>query len=233
MKKASIALAAAAFAATAHAQSFEGCVPASEGTPFTVKAGATDVKGVAMGRGNRAVVFSNTAYNAPCDWLAVARELVAKGYQVALWSYSSGGLEQIGELAAVVDEIRRRGAAKVVLVGGSRGGCLSMMASSELKPPVQGVAILSCAAVFNRRSPTPTAPYVAKVKAPLLHITGELDSVPTLDEAREEFKAYPVADKKLLVVPQTGAHGDQLLTTPNAAPTAKPELLDFIDRVSR
>jgi pimeloyl-ACP methyl ester carboxylesterase len=229
------ALGFAACHAFAQDQAFEGCVPPAEGTPFTVTAAKanTQVKGVVMGRGARAVVFSNTAYNAPCDWLPVARELVARGFQVALWRYTSPGLEQIAELGEVVAEVQRRGATKVALVGGSRGGCLSMMASSELQAPVAGVVVLSCAAVFNRRSPTATAPWAARLRAPVLHITGENDAIPTLDEAREEFKAFPVADKKLIIVPKTYAHGDQLLTAPDATAVARPAVLEFVERVTR
>lgn len=227
------ALACGAPGVHAQAQPF-ACLGAQEGDRFTAKPKAGDaVQAVAIGRSRRAVVFSNTAYNEPCDWLPFARELAAGGYQVVLWKYASSGLEQIGELSAVIAETRRRGAEKVVLAGGSRGGCLSMMTSSEPGVEADGIAILSCAAVFNRRNPTETAPWAAKVKVPLLHITGEGDSIPTLDEARKEFAAYPIADKKLVIVPRTGAHGDQLLSAPDSAASTKAELADFFQRVTR
>lgn len=224
-----------AAAGAAQAQDFAGCVPASEGQAFAVTAAGsgTKVQGVVLGSGGRGVVFSNTAYDAPCEWLPTARELAAKGFQVALWRYGSGGLGQMGELSAVVAELRRRGAARVALVGGSRGGCLSMMGSSEIAPPVAGVVMLSCAAVFNRRDPTPTAPWAAKLQVPVLHVMGEHDPVPTLAEAREEFDRFPVADKRLVIVPGTGAHGDQLLSQPAPAGVAKPAVMEFLDRVTR
>jgi dienelactone hydrolase len=152
---------------------------------------------------------------------------------VALWSYGSDGLEQIGHLSAVVDRVRSNGARKLVLVGGSRGGCLSMMAAAEINPPPAGVVLLSCAAVFNRRNPTPTAAWVAKTRVPVLHVTGENDSIPTLDEARAELAAYPVQDKKLVIVPKSYAHGDQLLSAPEAAAVTKQEVMDFLERVTR
>ncbi|HVE53330.1 MAG TPA: hypothetical protein VNB23_08090 [Ramlibacter sp.] len=191
------------------------------------------VQAVAIGSSRRAVIFSNTAYNEPCDWIPFARELSASGYQVVLWKYASNGLEQIGELSALVAETRRRGAEKVVLAGGSRGGCLSMMTSSEAGIETHGVAILSCAAVFNRRNPTETAAWAARLKVPLLHITGEGDSIPSLAEARSEFESFPVAEKKLVIVPRTAAHGDQLLSAPESSATTKAELVAFIERVTR
>lgn len=217
----------------AQAQPF-ACLGQQEGDRFTARPKEGDaVQAVAIGRSRRAVVFSNTAYNEPCDWAPFARELAAAGYQVVLWKYAGSGLEQIGELSAVIAETRRRGAEKVVLAGGSRGGCLSMMTSSAPGVQVNGIAILSCAAVFNRRDPTQTAPWAAKVKVPLLHITGEGDNIPTLDEARNEFASYPVTDKKLVVVPRTGAHADQLLSVPDSAASTKAELVDFFQRVTR
>jgi dienelactone hydrolase len=224
----------AASSALASAQALKDCVPPAQGAAFTVHAqGRTaPISGVAMGQGERAVVFSNTAYNAPCGWVPAARELVARGYQVALWSYEAGDLQQIGELQAVVAHMRSRGAKRVALVGGSRGGCLSMMTASDLGPQeIAGVAILSCAAIFNRRDPTPTAPWVAKLRVPLLHMTGANDGTPTVKEAQDEFLAYPLTDKKLIVVPGTGAHGDQLLTDPAAAAVASPALIGFLERV--
>lgn len=222
-------------AAVAQAQGFEGCVQPQEGTAFSLPQAnnSAPIQGVVMGRGERAVVFSNTAYNAPCEWLPLARELVAKGWQVALWRYGSGGLEQIAHLSAVVGQVRSNGARKVVLLGGSRGGCLSMMTAAEIAPPPAGVVLLSCAAVFNRRSPTPTAAWVAKTRVPVLHVTGENDTIPTLDEARAEFAAFPVQDKKLVIVPKTYAHGDQLLAAPDAAGTTRPEVMEFLERVTR
>ncbi|MES2940560.1 MAG: hypothetical protein V4864_22980 [Pseudomonadota bacterium] len=229
-------LACVAFVSSAaHAQPLDSCVPASEGTAFTVSApGATEpVSGVVLGRGERAVVFSNTAYNAPCDWLPVARELAAAGHQVALWSYRHGDLQgQLADLNAVVAHVRAAGARRVALVGGSRGGCLSMIAASEAGPPaIAGVAILSCAAVFNRRDPTATAPWAAKLRVPVLHVTGENDTTPPLAEAKAEFALFPAADKRLVVVPATAAHGDQLLAVPAAAAIARPALLEFLARV--
>ena len=217
----------------AQAQPF-ACLGAQEGERFTAKPKEGDaVQAVVIGRSKRAVVLSNTAYNEPCDWAPFARELATSGYQVVLWKYASSGLEQIGELSAVIAETRRRGAEKVVLAGGSRGGCLSTMTSNEPGIEVNGIAILSCAAVFNRRSPTETAPWATKVKVPLLHITGEGDNIPTLDEARKEFASYPITDKKLVIVPRTGAHGDQLLSVPGSAASTKAELVDFFHRVTR
>lgn len=111
IKRFSAALGFIGCSLAAQAQTLESCVPASEGRPFAVTAAKTNtqVKGVVMGRGSRAVVFSNTAYNTPCEWLPMARELVAKGYQVALWGYTSPGLEQIVEFGEVVAEMQRRG----------------------------------------------------------------------------------------------------------------------------
>lgn len=232
------ALAAAVLACTLPAwaqETYEGCVPAAEAQPFSLSRpdAAKPVRGVVLGRGSRAVVFSNTAYDAPCAWLPAARELAAQGFQVVLWRYANEGLAQIADLSAIVAELRQRGAQRLVLVGGSRGGCLSMMAASEITPPVSGVAMLSCAAVFNRRQPTPTAAWADRLSVPVLMVTAEHDAIPMLDEARSELARFPVRDKRLLIVPGSAAHGDQLLTAAGAAELAKPAVIEFIHRTTQ
>jgi pimeloyl-ACP methyl ester carboxylesterase len=214
----------AASSAAAVRYAYPGCLPEPEGTAFA--AGA--VQGAVFGTGTRAVVFSNMAGRDGCDWVPVGRELAAQGFLVAVWSYGRAiGVDQVKELASVVQEVRRRGAAKVVLVGGSRGGCLSMLGATQIQPPVTGLAILSCAGVFNRDDPVKTAPYAVNVRVPVLHLTAEQDYVPTLDEARADLALFPTTDKKLLTLPGA-AHGAALLKEP----AAKQELLAFLTRVT-
>jgi pimeloyl-ACP methyl ester carboxylesterase len=209
------------------------CLAPEEGSPFEVEGtGAGRVRGVALGQGPRAIVFSNTAAGSPCDWIGISRELVARGFMVALWSYAGPpGLGQAAELRAVVGETTRRGAEKVILAGGSRGGCLSLVVATEPELPVAGLVILSCAAVFNRADPVPTAPWAARLRVPLLHLYGEKDAIPTPDEVRGEFALFPAVDKKLRLFPESAAHGAALLTDATTGAEAREELLRFVARI--
>ncbi|MEV6524378.1 hypothetical protein AB0M43_20690 [Longispora sp. NPDC051575] len=205
---------------------FAGCVKSEEGREL----GVPGLTGAIMGKGDRAVVFSNTADGNGCDWVEYARELVAQGYQVAVWTYGAAGgqPERSAELKSVVEKVRAGGAKKVALVGGSRGGCLSVIGAAEIQPAVAGVGVLSCAKVYNRDQPTDLAPWTAKLTAPTLYVLGDQDPYLKAAEAEADLAAAPATDKKLLVLPGNGAHGDGLLNVPEAR---KP-LTDFLNRVT-
>ncbi|WP_018350740.1 alpha/beta hydrolase [Longispora albida] len=202
---------------------FAGCVTSADGAPIE------GVKGATMGKGTRAVVFSNTADGNGCDWVAYGKELTAKGYQVAVWNYGSkDNMERVAELKLIIGKLRAGGAQKIVLAGGSRGACLSVIVAAETDPAVQGVAALSCAKVYNRDNPVEMAPYVAKLKVPAFYAHGEKDGTPLVSEVRAEFNAITAPGKKLVIVPGSGAHGDLLL----GAGTVKADLTAFFDRVT-
>ncbi|MEU8227191.1 hypothetical protein [Kribbella sp. NPDC048915] len=208
-----------------------GC-PAPDAQPFAAPvAGSTAVNGVLLGDAARAVVVSYEWGGSACDWAEVATELVARGYRVALWEYGTlTGLNRIKELQAVVDQVRSAGATKVALVGGSVGGCVSMIGGSTITPAVSGVAVLSCASWYDVEHRLPTTPLAAKLRVPALYLAGESDSVPVA-EVRKDFAAVPAKDKKLVVVPGSAAHGIELLEGTDAA-TTKQTLFTFLDRVT-
>ncbi|WP_350281006.1 hypothetical protein [Kribbella sp. HUAS MG21] len=207
--------------------------PAPGAKPFTAPvAGGTAVSGVQLGNAKRAVVLSYEWGGSPCDWSGVATELVARGYRVALWEYGTlTGLDRVKELQAVVNQVRAAGATEVVLVGGSVGGCVSMIGGSMITPAVSGVAVLSCASWYDVDHRMPTTPLAAKLRVPTLYLAGDRDSLPVA-EVRKDFGAVPAKDKKLVVVPGSTAHGVELLEGTEAA-AAKAALFAFLDRVSR
>jgi dienelactone hydrolase len=207
------------------------CTPAGA-KPFTAPvAGGAAVNGLMRGDATGAVVLSYEWGGSPCDWLDIATELAGRGYRVALWEYGSlTGLDRIKELRAVVDQVRSAGATEVALTGGSVGGCVSMIGGSMIAPAVSGVAVLSCASWYDVQHRLPTTPLAAKLRVPTLYLAGADDSVP-VSEVRKDFAAVPARDKKLVVVPDSGAHGIELLSGSEAA-TVKPALFAFLDRVT-
>lgn len=207
--------------------------PSSDAKAFTAPvAGGTTVSGVQLGDASRAVVVSYEWGGSPCDWSGVATELVARGYRVALWEYGTlTGLDRVKELQAVVDQVRAAGATKVVLAGGSVGGCVSMIGGSMITPAVSGVAVLSCASWYDVEHRLPTTPLAAKLRVPSLYLAGDGDSLPVA-EVRKDFAAVPAKDKKLVVVTGSTAHGVELLDGTEAT-VAKQALFTFLDRVTR
>lgn len=207
------------------AKPFSATVPADQ--PVTVD-------GMLLGRGTRAVVLSYEWNSTPCAWADLAAELVGRGYLVALWEYGSlTGLDRIRELQAVVDQVRRSGAKRVALVGGSVGGCVSMIGGSRVRPAVAGVAVLSCASWYDVAHRLPTTPLAAKLRVPALYLAGAADSKVPIAEVRKDFAAVAGKDKQLVVVNGSDGHGIGLLLEPGAAKQTKPALLAFLDRVTR
>jgi pimeloyl-ACP methyl ester carboxylesterase len=207
------------------AKPFSAAVPGDQ--PVTVR-------GMLLGSGQRAVVLSYEWNSTPCAWADVAAELVGKGYLVALWEYAGlTGLDRIRELQAVVDQVRRSGAKQVALVGGSVGGCVSMIGASMVRPAVAGVAVFSCASWYDVSHRLPTTPLAAKVRVPTLYLTGATDSRVPVAEVRKDFGAIPAKDKRLIVVNGSDGHGIGLLLDPSAGTQIKPALLAFLDRVTR
>lgn len=207
------------------AKPFSATVPADQ--PVTVN-------GMLLGRGKRAVVLSYEWNSTPCAWADLAAELVGRGYLVALWEYGSlTGLDRIRELQAVVDQVRRSGAKRVALVGGSVGGCVSMIGGSRVRPAVAGVAVLSCASWYDVEHRLPTTPLAAMIRVPALYLAGAADPKVPVSEVRKDFAAVAGKDKRLVVVNGSAGHGIDLLVEPGAAKQTKPALLAFLDRVTR
>ncbi|NYG59326.1 esterase/lipase [Nocardioides daedukensis] len=169
--------------------------------------------GITAGDGKLAVVFANTADGTECDWYDYAETLVDDGHRVAAWNYdiADGPVEdRLAELDSVVSQMRKAGSAKVFVIGGSRGGCLALLDAAK-NSDVSGVAVLSCAKVWNRVDPTPLAKHLPKVTVPVLSVIAATDPDVPLAEAKADLMALGSKDKELLVIKGSSEHGTALL----------------------
>ncbi|WP_084764517.1 alpha/beta hydrolase [Knoellia subterranea] len=182
--------------------------------------------GMTAGDGELAVVFANTADGTACDWYDYASSLVKAGHRVAAWDYATAGgpvEDRVAELDAVVDQVRGAGSSEVVVVGGSRGGCLALLDAAQ-NPDVSAVGVLSCAKVWNRQDPTPLAEHLPKVTVPVLSVIAATDPDVPLAETKADLASLGSADKDLLVVQDSSDHGTALL----ASPTVTTALDEFV-----
>jgi dienelactone hydrolase len=209
------------------------CAPAGA-TGFVVPvAGGEPVEAVSIGTGDLAVVFSHEWEQSPCPWAPVAERVAAHGYRAVIWDYGVlTGLDRVKELQAVVDRVRKDGVTKVVLAGGSIGGCLSMIGASQLKPPVDGVVALSCAVWYDVDEHIPTTPYAARVTVPTLYAVGDQDNATLVDGVRTDAGAVTAKDMTLLVVPGSAAHGVALFDDRTGGPQLWQAFLGLLDRVA-
>jgi dienelactone hydrolase len=126
-------------------------------------------------------------------------------------------------LVAAVGELRRRGVAKVVLVGSSIGGTAVLVAASRIRPAVAGVVSLSGAAVFGDMDARTAVP---RVRVPALFMAAQEDG-PFPTAARGLYGAAGTRDKQLLVL-SSAAHGTNLLSFGREAGKARATLRRFI-----
>jgi pimeloyl-ACP methyl ester carboxylesterase len=198
---------------------------------FTTSAGATLV-GVVLGQGRTGLVFGHQVGNDLCEWLPQARSLAKQGYQVLAFDFEGYGDSQAGsgadagldtDVVAGAEQLRRRGADAIVLVGSSMGGTAVLAAAARISPPVAGVVSLSGPATFEGLDARAA---VAGLRVPVL-LVASADDHPFVDDARALYRAARVRDKRLLVVPGVN-HGTSMLEFGDDAPKALAALRVFI-----
>jgi pimeloyl-ACP methyl ester carboxylesterase len=197
---------------------------------FTTGEGATLV-GVVLGSGRSGLVLGHQSGSDLCEWLPQARELAGRGYRVLAFDFAGSGDSQPGsgevrvdsDAVAAAEELRRRGADRVVLIGSSMGGTAVLSAATRIRPPVAGVVSLSGPASFQG---VDAGAAVTRLRVPVLLVAGADDQRFT-DDARAMYRAAPVRDKRLLVVPG-GGHGTSLLEFGSDAPKVQAAVRRFI-----
>jgi pimeloyl-ACP methyl ester carboxylesterase len=219
--------------ATTTAAAAKACLQEAErdrAVSFTTGAGATLV-GVVLGSGRRGLVLGHQSGSDLCEWLPLARELAGRGYQVLAFDFAGfgdsrpgpGEARVDGDMAAAAEQLRRRGADRVVLIGSSMGGTAVLAAATRIRPPVAGVVSLSGPASFQG---VDAGAAVARLRVPVLLVAGA-DDQPFADDARAMHRAAPVRDKRLLVVPG-GGHGTSLLEFGEDAPKIQAGVWRFV-----
>jgi len=112
-------------------------------------------------------------------------------------------------VVAAAAELRREGATTILLIGASKGGTACLVAASEIRPTVAGVASLSGEASYQGMDAM-TA--VKSLALPVLFMAADQDAFGpgSPDDARAMFAASPSADKQLVMLHGT-EHGEELL----------------------
>jgi pimeloyl-ACP methyl ester carboxylesterase len=198
---------------------------------FTTKAGATLI-GVVLGRGRTGLVLGHQVGSDLCEWLPQAQTFAEQGYQALAFDFAGYGDSQPGsgpdarvdtDVVAAAGQLRRRGADRIVLIGSSMGGTAVLSAATRIRPPVAGVVNLSGPASFQG---VDAEAAVARLRVPVL-LVAAADDHPFVDDARAMYRAAPVGDKRLLVVPG-GGHGTSLLEFGADAPKVQAAVRRFI-----
>jgi pimeloyl-ACP methyl ester carboxylesterase len=194
--------------------------------------GGAALVGVVLGRGRAGLVLGHQVGSDLCEWLPQAQTFAEQGYQVLAFDFAGSGDSQPGagpdarvdnDVVAAAAQLRRRGADRIVLIGSSMGGTAVLSAATRIRPPVAGVVSLSGPASFQG---VDAAAAVSRLRVPVL-LVAAADDHPFVDDARALYRAAPVGDKRLLVIPG-GGHGTSLLEFGADAPKVAAAVRRFI-----
>jgi pimeloyl-ACP methyl ester carboxylesterase len=164
----------------------------TEDVTFTTGDGL-DLVGRVYGEGTTAIVCSHQRQSSKADFAIAGPVLAAEGFMVLAYDNRGDGESEQGvpvdrglDLLSAIELVRARGAEKVVLLGASRGGTLSLDAATQTD--VDAIVTLS--------SPPPDdgPAAVAAVTAPSLYVNRFADSTQEMFEAAnqpKEIEIYP------------------------------------------
>ncbi|HEY6584970.1 MAG TPA: alpha/beta fold hydrolase [Gaiellaceae bacterium] len=172
--------------------------------------------GLELGRGPRGVVLAHGYGGNFCEWVGTARRLSRAGYRVLAFDVrnhgSSAPVSQEAryridrDVASSAALLRRRGARTIVLMGSSMGASAVIAGAAVTSPRVDGVISLSSPATFVLLDVEASA---RRVTSPTIFVAGEFDRDFAAD-ARKLYDASPAADKRLIIVRDSGEHGSGL-----------------------
>jgi pimeloyl-ACP methyl ester carboxylesterase len=112
----------------------------------------TAIGGAVFGQGDTAVILVHGSGQDLCDWMSFVPKVAGLGVTVVPYDLrgrgTSGGSRTDvdplpGDLAAVVDAVRERGAERVVLVGTSLGAATALVSAGDIQPAVDAVVAVS------------------------------------------------------------------------------------------
>jgi serine aminopeptidase S33 family len=200
-----------------------GCIsPGSGVTSLELTAADGErFEAVIQGAGNTGIVLSNQSDEDLCKWRALAGQLATKHYMVVLFNYGSG--QPFDEIAAAAEKLRALRADKVFLIGASKGAKSSIIAATQIKPPVAGVVSISAERLLQR---TDVMQFAARLTVPILFVTSEADPYGSVDASRSFYENSPSQDKQIVTVP--GADHGVALVANDSHPDVVAKIVGFL-----
>jgi pimeloyl-ACP methyl ester carboxylesterase len=172
----------------------------------------------AAGHGKVGVVLAHMAGESVCEWAPWVSKLAAEGYLATTFTSVGPTDANVGD---AITELRRRGATKVLLVGGSKGGTAVLVAASRPQAlPVEAVVSLSGPAQYEGMDAGAAAPTLTM---PVLFMA-DADDSPFNDDAKSLAAAAKRAPVHLLKLYPGTSHASAVL----GDPTALTEFTAFI-----
>jgi dienelactone hydrolase len=202
----------------------DGCVPLAGGARSVAlhPPRSKPLRGVMLGAGTTAFVFSDESDEDLCSWLPFVKTLRRHGYSVLLYDYVDPSALPADAVAGAA-AARAAGARRVILIGASVGARGSIKAASANPPGVVGVVSLSAERTVSS-DPTDLVGPAARVTLPALLISARGD--PFAQGATGPLlRAMPSRRKRALMLPGVD-HGTALLTG-GSGPRVQRAILAF------
>ncbi len=195
--------------------------------------GGATLAGLLFGSGKTGIVLAHQSNGGVCQWVTYAMELTGRGYAVLVFDFTGFGASTghkvdtpiEGDVVAAAGLLRQRGITRVLLIGASMGGTASLVAATQIKPPVAGVVSLSGPSQYHQTDAAPVAP---KLAVPVLYAVGERDNLDFVESARTMYAHTPAGTPHQLVTAPTPSHGTALLL--GTAPQVVAALDAFLAR---
>ena len=212
--------AAAGAVGRAHTVELDGCARSSATTKLVHFGSDGHLAGVLLGHGRTGVVLANQSDEDLCGWLHFARATAAQGLRVLAFDYGSGAPQR--EVAAAAGELRRLGAARIVLAGASEGAKAAILA--EAARPRLAVALVALSPERSLRG-TDVLPAARRLRVPALFVVSAHDPY-SAEDTQTLAHAASRAPARLVTVPGA-AHGVDLVRDASVA-TVGAAVLDFL-----
>ena len=193
---------------SAASDELDGCVGKGDGKIVRIKVRDERLDAVMLGSGPVGVVLAHERGRNLCDWLPYAHHLARMGFTAIAFDFKTYAAGLVESVQAAAEELRRRGADGVVLVGASMGGT-AVLDAARKAPRVLGVVSVSGPASYGDAN---AAKAVRELKVPVLFIVAQ-DDPEFIGDARSLYAHTLSEDKSLEVLPGF-AHGTGFFAAP-------------------
>jgi pimeloyl-ACP methyl ester carboxylesterase len=191
-------------------------------------ADGVDLAGDVRGQGPAGVVLAHMFPSDRTAWTGFAESLAAEGFHVLNFDFrgfgQSGGPRDLSllweDVLAAAEELRARGARRVVVVGASMGGTAALVAAA--REELDGVVTLSAPSTFMGIAAPPEV--VAAVDEPKLFVAAEGDGQAAAT-AQQFYTTAPGAKRVEIV---TGDDHGMALLDGGQAQIVRTHVLSFL-----
>jgi alpha-beta hydrolase superfamily lysophospholipase len=206
---------------------------------FTASDG-TRLDGAELGEGSRGVILLHESPADLCGWAPYAKTLARRGFHVLLVDLRAFGLSHRGayggprgaraDVRGAVDELKRLGAERVVVVGASYGGVVALVAAPALGSRISAVASLSGeTSLGSGPSALNALAAASRIRVPLLIMGSRQDRYLSEAEAKQFVRAAGSTHVSLAEFNGT-FHGWDLLSSSPQRQRADDILVEFLAR---